>query len=225
MGGRSSNAESRQHKWAEAYLRLIKKYGKNGHSLLDVGAANNPLPGLASDSFDVTTMDLKLPKDLAPNVEYKRGSITDEIVLSQLFDIVTCFAVLEHVNNPEKAIENLLRLTKPGGFVIISTPLAGSIADKYGAGYSPLFFPPEHLFLLSHSALKTLFRRNGGQLVYISTFDYNQRRKFARRALVVAEAALGILLRSVAKTVWLRQRERRTTKNLAITVAVFKKCD
>ena len=222
-GGRQENAESRQIKWAQAYLSLVKRYSKNGRSLLDVGAANNPLPALASNSFDVTTMDLKLPRELAPNVEYLEGSITDEIVLSRQFDIVTCFAVLEHVNNPEKAIENLLRLTKPGGFVIISTPLAGSLAEKYGPGYSPWFFPPEHLFLFSHSALKTLFRRNGGELVYIGTFDYNQLRKSVRRALVMMEAAFGIILRFVAKNIWFRKRESRTTKNFAITVAVFKK--
>lgn len=223
-GGRQSNAELRQIKWAKAYLRLIKRYGKKGQSLLDVGAANSPLPSLATKSFHVTTIDLKLPKELAPNVAYLEASITGEIVPQQQFDIVTCFAVLEHVNNPEKAIQNLLRLTKPNGFVIISTPLTGSIAEEYGAGYSPWFFPPEHLFLLSHNTLKNLFQRNGGELIHIGTIDYNQFRKFARRILVIMEAAFGILLRTISKDAWLRKRETRTTKNLAITVAVFKKC-
>lgn len=38
------------------------------------------------------------------------------------FDIITCFETIEHVDDYQGAIQNLYRLLKPGGILIISTP-------------------------------------------------------------------------------------------------------
>jgi len=41
---------------------------------------------------------------------------------SNEFDFVHCFTVLEHVSNIEKCVGEMLRITKPGGFIYINTP-------------------------------------------------------------------------------------------------------
>lgn len=42
------------------------------------------------------------------------------------FDLITILDVLEHVDNDKKAIEELWRILKPGGILILSVPHAGS---------------------------------------------------------------------------------------------------
>lgn len=38
------------------------------------------------------------------------------------FDMVHCFTVLEHVQNVEKCVREMIRITKPGGIIYINTP-------------------------------------------------------------------------------------------------------
>ncbi|PCI21347.1 hypothetical protein COB64_00490 [Candidatus Wolfebacteria bacterium] len=38
------------------------------------------------------------------------------------FDVVNCFTVIEHVEDEEKCIQEMIRITKPGGHIYINTP-------------------------------------------------------------------------------------------------------
>ncbi len=44
---------------------------------------------------------------------------------SEKFDLVVCFHVLEHIKEDEKALDELARVTKKGGLLIICVPLGG----------------------------------------------------------------------------------------------------
>jgi len=221
-GGRESDAQARQLKWAMKYLALSKRYGR-GNTLLDVGSANNPFPNIASEFFKMTSLELKKPKSLSEKVQFQQGSITDDLIELKQFDVVTCWAVLEHVLDVEKAIGNLLSLCKPGGIIIFSTPLAGSIADKYGAGVTPWFFPPEHIYLISNNALKLMFERHGGNLVKLTTLDYAFYRRAARSLLVVLEGSIGYLISKLLPSKWKILRKSRCIKNYAVTLGIFEK--
>ena len=52
------------------------------------------------------------------------------------FDYVHCFTVLEHVRDVEKSIDEMIRITKPGGKIYINTP---NYADPYEGHYKILF--------------------------------------------------------------------------------------
>ncbi len=41
---------------------------------------------------------------------------------SRSFDVVGCFTVLEHVNNPVQILHEMIRITKPGGRIIVAGP-------------------------------------------------------------------------------------------------------
>lgn len=41
------------------------------------------------------------------------------------FDLVVCFETIEHVQEPERALDELARVRAPGGLLMISTPVAG----------------------------------------------------------------------------------------------------
>ena len=58
-----------------------------------------------------------------------------DIIDDNLFDVVFCTEVLEHVSNPFNAVNELLRITKKGGVVVTSTPfnfrIHGPLPDNW----------------------------------------------------------------------------------------------
>ena len=56
------------------------------------------------------------------SIEFMIGSITDISLQSNCFDVVVSFETIEHVNEQEKALLELIRVLKNGGVLIISTP-------------------------------------------------------------------------------------------------------
>ncbi len=71
------------------------------------------------------------------------------------FDVVHCYTVLEHVQNVDGCLSEMIRVTKPGGFIYISTP---NYAYPYEGHYKiifptflPKFFGSLYLRLLGKS--------------------------------------------------------------------------
>ena len=50
--------------------------------------------------------------------------------MAQDFDVVTCFETLEHLNNPEKLLENIRKHLRPKGMLLISVPNKLDLVDN-----------------------------------------------------------------------------------------------
>lgn len=68
------------------------------------------------------------------------------------YDVITCFETIEHIENYEKAIENLYRLLDKGGLLLISSPFrpvaspnATGLHDKPSNKFHTQEFIPEEL--------------------------------------------------------------------------------
>lgn len=78
------------------------------------------------------------------------GSVESLPVPDASFDLVLCTQVLEHSVDPDQAVRELWRVTRPGGRVLAST---------HGVQcYHP---SPEDYWRWTHVGLEQLFRRNG----------------------------------------------------------------
>ena len=55
-------------------------------------------------------------------VEYKVGSICDDLFEPNSFDVIYCSYVLEHVAGVDKVLENFARWLKPNGLIVIRVP-------------------------------------------------------------------------------------------------------
>jgi len=221
-GGRKEKADIRQEKWANEYYKRILKYSNKG-KLLDIGPANNPFPNITSNKFNTSILDFKKPLKLNNNINFFEGSLNEDLYLDDQFDIITCWALLEHVLDANKSIRFMSEHCNKDGYVHITTPLAGSFADIHGAGSTPWFFPPEHIYLISPLALKKMFHDNGFDCIEMTTIDYSKFRNFLRSLLLFLEGFVGILLKKIAYPLWSSLREKRKIKNIAVTYAVFKK--
>lgn len=72
---------------------------------------------------------------------------------TDVFDIAITFQVIEHISNSLKFINELKRVVKPSGLIIISTPnVADSIKGKYGN--------PFHINEMGYRDLDDLLRKS-----------------------------------------------------------------
>ena len=65
---------------------------------------------------------------------------TAKLTVEKQFDLILCSQVLEHLWDVKQAIENLVKLTKPGGLIWIACPasnFAHGSPDYFSAGYQP----------------------------------------------------------------------------------------
>ena len=96
-------------------------------NILEVGGGQSGLTALLYPRAQVTNLDLNPHYAQAPcnQQERVRFVCTDATALpfeSHSFDAVTMFDVLEHIPDHEKAVSEALRVLRPGGFILISTP-------------------------------------------------------------------------------------------------------
>lgn len=75
------------------------------------------------------------------------------------FDVVTNFAVLEHVYDPLKFIEDIKNKMNKGGKLIIATPYAGGFWYRILGKRWPFFIYPEHVCLYDKKSLEELLRK------------------------------------------------------------------
>lgn len=96
--------------------------------VLDAGCGTGWFAGAANKrKANVTAMDIgpdllqKVSKKY-PNISTVEGSVMNMPFSDNSFDIVISSEVIEHVENPEKAIAEISRVLKPNGIAIITTP-------------------------------------------------------------------------------------------------------
>lgn len=96
-------------------------------NILEVGGGQGGLTALLYPRSQVTNIDLNPQYAQAPcnqqeRVRFVQGDATALPFKSHSFDAITMFDVLEHIPDHEKAVSEALRVLRPGGFLLISTP-------------------------------------------------------------------------------------------------------
>ena len=96
-------------------------------NILEVGGGQGGLTALLYPRSQITNIDLnpeyaKVACNQQKQVSFICGDATNLPFENQSFDAVTMFDVLEHIPDHEKAASEALRVLRPGGFILISTP-------------------------------------------------------------------------------------------------------
>lgn len=112
------NCESlERHRFLYLYLRGIlprNKYIKLLHFA--------PERCLADFFHSLRNIDY-LSVDLSSNLAMRKEDITNLSLEENTFDIIICSHVLEHIEDDMKAMKELFRILKPGGFALIMVPI------------------------------------------------------------------------------------------------------
>ncbi|QQV75434.1 Ubiquinone biosynthesis O-methyltransferase [Rickettsia tillamookensis] len=121
--------------------------------ILDVGCGGGLIATpLAAEGFNVTAIDAlqsnietanAYAKEKGVKVNYLQSTI-EELPNDKLYDVVICLEVIEHVENVQQFILNLVKHIKPNGMAIISTInrtkkayVLGIIVAEYALGWVP----------------------------------------------------------------------------------------
>lgn len=166
----------------KAILKQVKASGFNPGTALDYGCGEGRYIELLNEFFpstsifgsDISDTALQIAQTKYPSGKY--FTMSDESVnfADNSFDLIISIEVLEHVRNVEKSIQEIGRLLKPEGMVIISTPCANKYSfewfqNRLTGGLQPSFDgygrfatdEPAHLRRLNDAHLKSLCSQAG----------------------------------------------------------------
>ena len=136
----------------EPLVRWLREQAVDAHGaigryrVLDVGCGARPYePLFAPHAASYVGVD---PVD-NPKADLK-GPVEDLPVEDATFDVVLCNQVLEHCDDPVKAVSELDRVTAPGGRVLATTH-----------GVMPYHPSPTDYWRWTHAGLEKLFAENG----------------------------------------------------------------
>jgi SAM-dependent methyltransferase len=123
MSGRLIEAEHvGRYRWAAAWA--------SGCRVLDAGCgtAYGAAMMARAGASDVVGVDMaaealeRAPDEIPAGVQLEVADLRDLPFADDRFELVVCFEVIEYIENPARALDELARVLAPGGLLIISWP-------------------------------------------------------------------------------------------------------
>jgi 2-polyprenyl-3-methyl-5-hydroxy-6-metoxy-1,4-benzoquinol methylase len=138
---------------------FLLKWLMRGRRFLDVGCnIGCAVEAARWNGFTATGIELnaeavKIARNNFPRNQFVESTI-DDLTTTQVFDMVYCTEVLEHVPDPKTFIESLGRALVPGGVLFLSTPDAGHASVRRKLFSWDSVKPPEHLTLFTKDGMR-----------------------------------------------------------------------
>ena len=100
--------------------------------ILDVGAGEGYFCKLAvEDGREIEACDYSAEQFRMPSVPFHRADLAQGIPLpDNAYDVVVAIEVIEHMEDHFRFVRELLRVLKPGGMLIITTPNVVSLSSR-----------------------------------------------------------------------------------------------
>jgi ubiquinone/menaquinone biosynthesis C-methylase UbiE len=126
--------------------RIIKRFIFNNYGLektfLDAGAGRGPYCVIASplfknvfcdeyDTAELAKAEVYIRAKKLENIEFLHNDLAKTSYQSNSIDIAVCSEVLEHIPNRQDAANELYRILKPGGKLLLSMPQKNSLFYRH----------------------------------------------------------------------------------------------
>lgn len=139
------NADQMTHYEIVAGYLLQRFDRETPHYIADIGcgpghmqaALRRYFPAARLVGMDYAQSAINMAQQLVPDAVFVRGDVTDCGLPDAAFDLVLCIECLEHIRDYDKALDEIWRILKPGGALVLTVP-NGAI-DK-GAPYHVNFW-------------------------------------------------------------------------------------
>lgn len=82
--------------------------------------------------IEKTVVDRARTKYTIPNIRFETGAVEKIPAPDHSFDVVVSFESLEHTDQQDAMLQEIKRVLKPGGLLILSTPEKKNYSDKTG---------------------------------------------------------------------------------------------
>ena len=183
----------RSKMWQQRLLRVETFVSPPGR-MLDVGCGTGAFLEVAEErGWDVTGTEFSayaIKVAEARRFRVFKGEVWEAKLSAEAFDVVTCWHVIEHVADPKRVMEEIYRVLRPGGVLVLATP---NVADHiFRAAYiiarrrRPVFYEPDerevHLFNFSEQTLRALATSVHFQVVEVG-FDRGAAAEWGKRVV------------------------------------------
>ena len=124
------------------YLKFITSHLPRGSSLLDIGSSTGMSAFcLARAGYKTTAMDLCHdffdPKLQSPALRFVGADTRHLPFQSESFEAIASYQTLEHVADPAVALDEMIRIVKPGGWLFVAGPnLLGLVPSIFALLYA-----------------------------------------------------------------------------------------
>jgi SAM-dependent methyltransferase len=168
---------------ARQKLLYVQEYVAKGARLLDAGANYGHFLKVAESVFDASGFDIS-PQAVAWGQQHFRvRNRTASIYelpsdLGTPFDVVTCWDVIEHLADPLAALHQLYAVTKPGGYLFLSTPDSDSFVARLLGRRWYYLDPVQHVTLFTQDDLRQALDRTGFQVLDVCSFGHHYRVRY-----------------------------------------------
>jgi 2-polyprenyl-3-methyl-5-hydroxy-6-metoxy-1,4-benzoquinol methylase len=165
----------------KSLLKIIKsiKYKKLcdvgcGPGFLLSGIKNKKLFGIENDQSAINTA--------SQYAKIYKIDLNKKFKIKDKFDIVVCYHVIEHIKNPVIFLNNLKKILKKNGYLIIGTPdFDSAMARRYKNRYR-LLHDKTHISLFSLDSISRLLRDSSFKIKLID-FPYFETKYFNKKNL------------------------------------------
>ena len=164
----------RNHWWFKVRAQILRNRissitsGKKNISILNIGAATGLTTELLSQFGNVTSVEFD--KDccefLSKTFRWKvvNASITELPFDTESFDLVCAFDVVEHVDDDQKGVNEMIRVCKTTGNIILTVPAFMSLWSTHDE-------VNHHKRRYLRRQLENLFPTDSGKINYSSYFN------------------------------------------------------
>jgi 2-polyprenyl-3-methyl-5-hydroxy-6-metoxy-1,4-benzoquinol methylase len=140
--------------------------------ILDVGCGPGKLLRvLRDDGWDAYGVDFsQIAVDHARRVHglnVKLGDLREAAYDEAFFDVVIFNHVLEHVYNPVETLQEVHRILKPGGLLVINIPNAGSFEARVFGRWWVQWDVPRHLYHFTKKTMQSLLSTTRFRLIEV----------------------------------------------------------
>jgi SAM-dependent methyltransferase len=132
--GHDSQRPMRVRSFVRALRQMRKQLPPPGSRVLDIGTAGGAFLEAAAqfgyDAFGMEPSKYLVEQGRLRGLKVEQGTIDDHGFEPSSFDLICLWDVLEHLTDPKAALQEVARLLKPGGVVLINYPDIGTLQAK-----------------------------------------------------------------------------------------------
>ena len=168
-----SFAKYSQYWWSNRFFAMLaRRYGKPGARLLEIGSGLGHLVAQLENSFETYGMDLNYwavnkSKEIIQTSQLQTASAQEVPFADDSFNVVIIKHIVEHLPDPQQAIQEIGRVTEKGGTLILATPNLDSLLKPWKGQAWIGYQDPTHISLKRPSEWFSFIEDAGFQLMKV----------------------------------------------------------
>ncbi len=179
-------------------------------SLLDVGCGDGALlrmlhkryPKVSFHGVDLSAVVIERNQAALPHMQFATANVAVD-PLPGSYDVVVCTEVLEHLDDPAKALRTIAEATKPGGHAVITTPTGTVHATERHFGHTRHMTRAELGLLAESAGFDVVENRSWGFPMYALTKWATNLDPQAALRRFGGDKPYGFTERAVSQALWL----------------------